>query len=254
MRTYIRSILLIAVRDRLFAGLLAAIVVATFIARALGSTAMLEPEAMGVAFAAAGNRLIVMVGLVVFVALHLRHLFETRELELMLSRPIGRVRLLLALWAGYAIVGVLLTVPAVALVALLAGGQSAGLWVWAASVLLEGLLVISFALFVAVTLKSGVAAILASLGFYVLSRMMGFFILTTQSAATTMTLLGTVAKWGVVVVSALIPRLDFFGKTEWLIYGLSVSEAPVWLFAVQAGVFIPLLLAASAIDFKRKQF
>jgi hypothetical protein len=253
MLTYIRSILLVALRDRLFFGLFVAIIAASFIARSLGSTAMLEPEAMGLAFAAAGNRMILMVGAIVFVALHVRHLFETREMELMLSRPMGRVRLLLSLWAGYAIVGTLLALPAIGFVALMSSAWG-GFALWAASILLEVWLVVSFTLFVAVTLTSGVGAVLASLGFYVMSRMIGFFLLTTQSAMTDATWFGSIAKSLLTAISFLIPRLDFFGKTEWLVYGTALSEAPVWLFAVQAAVFIPLLLAAACIDFTRKQF
>jgi hypothetical protein len=51
----------------------------------------------------------------------------------------------------------------------------------------------------------------------------------------------------------VIPRLDFFAKSQWLIYGAK-SYDDLWLFLMQAGVFIPLLIAASVIDFKRKQF
>jgi ABC-type transport system involved in multi-copper enzyme maturation permease subunit len=254
MLTHIRTIFLVALRDRLFAGLLAGILAATLIARTLGSTAMLEPEAMGLAFAAAGNRLILMVGLMVFVAFHVRHLFETREMELLLSRPLGRVKLLLGLWLGYVLVGLLLALPAIGLVAWLDPVRGTGLALWAASIVLEAWLVISFTLFVSVTLGSGVMAVLASLGFYVLSRMMGFFVMITQSAMTDTTSLGANAKWVLTAISAVIPRLDFFSKTEWLMYGTATATAPVWLFALQAAIFIPLLLAASCIDFKRKQF
>ncbi|MDE3038382.1 MAG: hypothetical protein KGJ21_08045, partial [Pseudomonadota bacterium] len=90
------------------------------------------------------------------------------------------------------------------------------------------------------------------MGFYVLSRMMAFFVATAQSglaAAPKFILL----KYALVAISTLIPRLDFFAKSEWLIYGFDGPRD--WMvFIVQAAIFVPLLLLASIADFKRKQF
>ncbi|OYW17650.1 MAG: hypothetical protein B7Z54_07700, partial [Sphingobacteriales bacterium 12-47-4] len=59
--------------------------------------------------------------------------------------------------------------------------------------------------------------------------------------------------WTLKAISVIVPRLDFFAKGSWMIYGPK-SYDDLWLFLVQALVFIPLLLAAAIIDFKRKQF
>lgn len=254
MFSNIRYVLLTATRDRLFIGLLLGILLATYISRVLGSTAMLEPEQMGIAFTAASARVIIMIGLIVFVGFHMRNAFDAREIDVLLSRPISRTSLVLSYWVGFAAVGTCLVLPTIALVALLGTLNHTGFLLWSLSLLLESWLVVSIALFASLTIKSGVATVLASLGIYALSRMMGFFLATSSS--------GTIFKeheinvgtqWLMGGISLVVPRLDFFAKSNWLIYGARSYE-DLALVVVQAGVFIPLLLAASVIDFKRKQF
>lgn len=254
MFTNIRFVLLTAIRDRLFAGLLVGILFATYISSAMGSTAMLEPQQMTIAFAAAASRIIVMVGIIVFIAFHIRGAFESREIDLLLSRPISRATLVLSYWLGFVVVATLLCLPAMGVLAVLGILDAKGYALWCASLVMESWLVVSLALFAAVTLKSGVVTVLAGLGFYTISRMMGFFVATTKSGMLFETqLINEVARFVMKAISVVIPRADFFGKGSWLVYGYETLEA-LWLFALQGVIFIPLLLAATIIDFKRKQF
>lgn len=54
-------------------------------------------------------------------------------------------------------------------------------------------------------------------------------------------------------LAIFVPRLDFFAKTEWLVYGMENSHE-LRLLLLQAAIFIPLLLVAAIIDFRKKQF
>jgi hypothetical protein len=252
MLTNIRYILITALRDWLFIGLVAVILCATLISAVLGSTAFLEEKQMTVTFAAGSSRLIMMVGLIVFVCFHIRHAFDTKEIDVILSRPISRSNLVIAYWLGFAFVGALLTLPIVAIVALIGVGSWSGFAGWAVSLLLESSLVVGLALFSAFTLRSAVTAVIACMGFYVLSRMMAFFVITAKSGVVAGNKF-IVLKYALIAISTLVPRLDFFAKTEWLVYGFNSNQD--WLVAVaQAAVFVPLLLLASIADFRRKQF
>jgi len=254
MLTNIRYVLLTAIRDRLFAGLLVGVLFAAYVSSAMGSTAMLEPHQMTLAFTAAISRIIIMVGIVVFIAFHIRGAFDSREIDLLLSRPISRARLVLSYWLGFAVVAALLTLPAMAVLAYLGIDQWQGFAYWSLSLVLEAWLVVSLALFAAVTLRSGVVTVLAGLGFYTLSRMMGFFVATTKTGILFETeTINLAARWTMKLISIIVPRADFFGKSGWLVYGVDTSQA-LWLFVIQAAVFIPLLVAATVIDFSRKQF
>lgn len=254
MFSNIRYVLLTAMRDRLFFGLLIGILAAAYISSVLGSTAMLETEQMTLSFTAASARVIIMVGIIVFIGFHMRNAFDAREIDVLLSRPISRTTLVLSYWMGFVTVVTLLVLPTILLVYVVGALNLTGFFLWSASLILESWMVVSIALFAALTVKSGVGTVLSSLAIYTLSRMMGFFVATSKTGVLFQTQEVNVgARWIMEAISVVVPRLDFFAKSQWLIYGAK-SYDDLWLFLVQGAVFIPLLLAASVIDFKRKQF
>lgn len=252
MLTNIRYILITALRDWLFIGLLVGILVATAISATLGSTAFIEEKEMTLSFASASARIILMTGIIVFVCFHIRSAFDTKEIDVILSRPISRSNLVISYWLGFSFVGLLLVIPVIALIALIGANSGSGFVVWAASLAFEMMLVVSLALFSAFTLKSAVTSVLGCMGFYVLSRMMAFFVITSQSGMF-FDKKFVVFKWALQAISTLLPRLDFFAKSEWLVYGFNANLD--WqVYIAQAFIFIPILLAATMIDFRRKQF
>ena len=254
MFSNIRYVLLTATRDRLFLGLLVGIMLAAYISSVLGSTAMLETAQMTLSFTAASARVIIMVGIVVFIGFHMRNAFDAREIDVLLSRPISRTTLVLSYWIGFAAVATCLVLPTIALVALLGSLNHTGFLLWSISLLFESWLVVSIALFAALTIKSGVGTVLSSLAIYTLSRMMGFFLATTSTAAVFKNEnVNFVTQWMMKIIALIVPRLDFYAKSNWLIYGAKSYE-DLTLFVLQSAVFIPLLIAASVMDFKRKQF
>jgi ABC-type transport system involved in multi-copper enzyme maturation permease subunit len=253
MFTNIRYILITALRDWLFVGLLVGVLIATMISATLGGTAFLEEREMTITFAAGSARLILMVGLIVFVCFHIRSAFDTKEIDVIMSRPISRSNLVIAYWLGFAFVALLLVIPVVGLIAFIGISNWPGFWGWALTLLLEAFLVVALALFSAFTLRSAVTAVMACLGFYVMSRMMAFFVVTSQSGLVAGDFKYTLMKHALELISSIVPRLDFFAKTQWLSYGFNTSQE--WMLCLaQAAIFIPLLLAASIVDFKRKQF
>lgn len=254
MFSNIRYVLLTATRDRLFLGLLVGIGLAAYISSVLGATAMLETAQMTLSFTAASARVIIMVGVIVFIGFHMRNAFDAREIDVLLSRPVSRTALVLSYWVGFAAVAACLVLPTVLLVAALGTLNHTGFWLWSVSLLLESWLVVSVALFASLTMKSGVGTVLASLAVYVLARMMGFFLATTDSGAIFHAqTLNEGTQWLMKAIALLVPRLDFYAKSHWLIYGAKSVEE-LHLFLLQSAIFIPLLLAAAIIDFKRKQF
>lgn len=254
MWTNIRYILMTAVRDRLFVGLLGGLLLAAFICRAMGYTAMLEPQQMTLTLTGAVSRMMLAVGVIVFVCFHVRHAFDSKEIDVLLSRPISRANLVLSYWLGFALIACLLVLPVYGILYLNGLLNVAGYLNWSASLLLEMFLVIAMSLFAAFTLSSAVSSVLASLGIYVLSRMMGFFVATTKSGVIfSDPMVNKSLKYLIDGVSLIIPRLDFFGKSSWLVYGMQL-ELNSFLYVLQAGIFVPLLICLTIIDFKRKQF
>lgn len=254
MLTTIRYVLLTALRDRLFFGLLIGVAFATYIAAVLGSTAMIEMKEMTLSLSAGSARMILMVGLIVFVCFHLRHAFDTKEMDVLLSRPLSRTSLVVSYWLGFAVVALLLVIPIGALLAWLGILNKTGYALWMISLALESLLVVAVALFASFTLRSGVSSVLASLGLYVLMRMMGFFIASSQSSLLNQVDKSNIAmKYVLKVISVVVPRLDLFGNTQWLLYGAETHPV-LSILLPQTVIFIPLLLVATMLDFRRRQF
>lgn len=250
--TNIRYILITALRDWLFVGLLASVLLATAISATLGSTAFLEEREMTLTFASGSSRLIVMIGIIVFVCFHIRNAFDTKEIDVILSRPISRGSLMVAYWLGFSVVGFLLTLPVILIIGLIGVHDVAGFAAWVSSFILETWLVVALALFCAFTLRSVVTSVIACMGFYVLSRMMAFFVLSAENLHAGGFVM-MVLKSILIAISSIVPRLDFFTKSDWLILGVSHPQ-DVLLYVAQAVIFVPFLLAASMVDFRRKQF
>lgn len=251
LRTNVRYLLLCAVRDRLFGGLLAAIALGALLAAAAGHTAPLEEGEMTISFAAASSRFVLAIGMIVFVCFHVRSQFDSREIDVMLSRPLSRAQAVVDYWMGFAASATLLVLPTLAILAFAGVKDAAGFALYGVSLLLEVWIVCALALFAALILKSAVSAVMASLAFYALARVMIYFILTSESAFVKGKHL--FSETLLTLISVFVPRLDLFARSEWLVYG-APSMQETWVVLAQAAVTIPLLLAASVIDFRRKEF
>ncbi len=255
MRTVLRYVLITAMRDRLFIGMLAALILATGISATLAATSMLEVQEMTLAFSAAAARIILMLGLIVFVAFHVRQAFDTREIDVMLSRPISRSKLVFSHWMAFALVALVMTVIAALVIWFVSPLSMEGFLGWSLSLLLEAWLVVAFTLFASLILSSGAISVLVSAGFYVLSRMMGFFIASLEGRTIFESPeINMMTHKALEAISVMIPRLDFYAKSSWLSYGFDDAMHAMSLVAIQSAIFIPLLLTAAIIDFRRRQF
>jgi hypothetical protein len=130
-----------------------------------------------------------------------------------------------------------------------------GLFYWGVSLLLEALIIITFSLLAALILKSAVSAVMASLGFYIISRMMGFFVLTIQipRELSDFASLDRVLKAVLKTISIVFPRLDLYGKSDWLVYG-AINSSDLYIILGQSAIYIPLMIFMAFYDFNRKQF
>lgn len=261
MWTTIRYILITALRDKLFIGLFVAILVAASIALFMGSTAMVEQAQMTVVYIAGASRVILITGLIIFICFHVRRAFENREVEVTLTRPISRASYVCCYWLGFSVLAVLMVIPLAVFIAIFLKVSFSGLLFWSLSLMAEALLVGAFALSCALILQSAVTGVMVSFGFYVISRMMGFFTFMLQHTKvnTDFTDWYWLTQRVLETISMVVPRLDMFSKTEWLVYGVD-GDSTIWLwssvplFVLQALVYIPLLLSMSIYDFRRRQF
>ena len=254
MLTNIRYIFLTALRDNMFYVLLFGVIGASIIAHMLGATAPADTKALTIEYSSNAARIMIILGLVIFTCYHLSNAFETHEIDVFLSRPITRTNLVISYWLGFANIALLHALATIALLAFQGVINWEGFLYWSISLLLECWLAVAIALFASFTLKGGFISVMASMGIYVLSRMMAFFVITTQSGFMfEKQWINFILTGFMKYISVIIPRLDFFTKSEWLIHGIK-HFSDINLFLIQVAIFIPLLLLATIADFRRKQF
>ncbi len=255
MITTIRYVLLTALRDWLFMGLLGSLLVAVFISYFMGSTVLVEKNEIASSFTAGSTRIILVVGMIVFVCFHVRRAFENKEIELMLSRPISREQFVVSYWLGFSVVATIIVAVITLFIMSFYGFNYKGLSFWATTMEFEILIVIAFSVFASIILKSSVSSVMLSFGFYIISRMIGFFSYVLEKHPATEILSFDFYSHKVIwLASYLLPRLDLFCQSKWLIYGVNFSEFNWFIPVVQTAIYVPLLLTMAAIDFKRKQF
>ncbi|MCE3233715.1 MAG: hypothetical protein K0R98_1972 [Rickettsiaceae bacterium] len=255
MNTIIRYTLLTAARDWLFIGLCTIILMAYGFSVFVGTTALVEQSQMAMAYFAGSSRIILVIGMIVFVCFHVRRAFDNREVESILSKPISRTQFVVAYWLGFSLLAILVSFPAILILQLLNKPDFIGLLYWASSLILEISIIVAFTLLASLIMKSAVSSVMASFAFYLVSRLMGFFVAAMDSPTSLMGngLINKILQFILEIISTVIPRLDLFAKSEWLIYGVT-KQNDLWIFPAQSLVFILFMLSICVFDFKRKEF
>ena len=255
MLVTIRYTLLTAIRDLLYAGLLLAVLFAIALSVFIGGTALAEQQQMSVVYIAASTRIVFVIGMILFVCFHVRRMFDNREIDMILSMPISRSSFVLSYCLGFVLVAILAILPVFLFLSLFFSVDLAGALFWVLSVLMEVMLVIAFALASAFILGSATTSALACFGFYILSRIIGFFVASVAMPGS----LYSDSKLSMFIItllkgiSTLLPRLDFYGKSSWLVYGIGQTQ-DILLCVLQFLPYFGLLLAIAVFDIKRKDF
>lgn len=244
----VRYILLTAQRDKLFFALAASILAAVTLAIFLGSNSVSEQSETSMVFAASVLRVVLMLGLTIFTAFSINRFFDNREIDLMLVRPVSRASFVLSFWVGFSMIALLFVIFSSIIIFLFSNPNLGGFAYWSISLLLETITVLALTMASTLILRSAVSSVLLSLGFYILSRLGGFIMMIVTKPGP-----DTIPNDIFYAISSIIPRLDFFAKTEWLVYGVG-ETAEITRFMLQALAFIALLLAIAVYDFKRKEF
>ncbi len=254
MKTILKYILLTAIRDKLYLGILFLLAAAFGISSILGDTSAVEKVETSIIYIAGSARMIFAVGMILFTCFYVRKSFDNKEIEFILSKSVARHHLIIAYLLGFGLVALFIFIP-IAVTLFFLKANHIGLAFWLLSVFFEIFILIAIALLTSLILKSAVTSILATLGFYILSRMMAFFVLTIKIPDASLdfsnwqTFLNAVLK----LMSFIFPRLDLFAKSDLLIYGV-MDYQYIIITCIQGLIYIPLLTFMSFSDFNKKQF
>ena len=244
--TIARFTLVEALRNRLLWLLLAIALAALALAGFLGAVALTEGRQIQAALVGAGLRLACVFLTMLFVAGSLQREANERGLELLLSLPMPRAAYLLGKLAGFFALALFPALLAGGLLLPFAAWQQCALW--AVSLLCELWIVAAFTALCALGLRQGPAALAASAAFYLLARS-----LAGLQAIGHGPYQGDAARrWlaaGVDLLAAVLPRLDQFTRSDWLVYHDPVALVPV---LAQTAIYVALLAAAALADLYRR--
>jgi ABC-type transport system involved in multi-copper enzyme maturation permease subunit len=253
MKSILKYTLLIGLRDRLYIGLFISLIITFALAIFLGQTALNEEMQMTCAYIAGSSRIILSVGLILFVCLNLGRAFENREIEFIISKPISREKFVIAYLLSFLLVSLLIVIPLNFAIMLLTQANKIGLLVWSLTIFLELVIVISFSLLASLILKSPLSAILSSFGFYIICRLMGVFVMAIKIPESLAAFKSNILSMILKFLSVLFPRLDLFAQSKWLNYGIDNFDF-LKIILIQSSIYIPLLIFMAFHDFKKKQF
>lgn len=267
----VRYVLTAALRDKLMLTLVVMILMGAAIAVFMGSSAVTEADQFALVFGSGGLRFLGVIGLVIFCCFYVRRSFDSKEVEFLLSRPISRIAFLCSHALAFSILATFIAVVTTVAVAVLGRPDTTGLLVWGGSLIAELSIMTVASLFFSMVLSSAAGSALATLGLYVLARMIGTLLGILNHAPENWfyAVIGNIMK----LISVVTPRLDMMGQATWLVYGVhgsggvkflpDASAYAHWMvehlglagfIGLQGVIFVALLLTMSAYDFLRRQF
>lgn len=240
-----------ASRSRLPLTILAAALVLAFASLMVRELAITDSLRLQGAFLAAGARLLGVLIAASFIISTLQRELNEHQYAWMLAAPLPRAHYVLGKALGFGLItiaaGAVLSLPAAIFV------PSAAWWGWAASLLLELAIVAALAVFCGMSLRSFTGALLFVLGVYLFARSVAALQLISQSGIDAASAAQRYFTGLLDLLALLVPRLDGFAPTRWLIEG-SVVGADLASAAVQTVTYVALLMAATLFDFQRRNF
>lgn len=253
MKSILKFILLTGLRDRLYIGLFITLAASFSLSIFLGGTALVEQQQMTAAYIAGSSRAILAIGTILFVCLNVSRAFENKEVEFIISKSISREKFILGYLLGFFCAISLIFIPLLLAILAVTKASLLGLLIWSASLLTELIIIITFSLLASLILKNSFSSIMASFAFYIISRLMGMFVMAIHLPQDFTEAKNHGLNASLKFLSALFPRLDLFGQSEWISYGIS-DFSNVKVMFLQSLIYIPLMIFMAFHDFKKKQF
>lgn len=245
-----RFTLLDALRSRLGTTSFIVMLVLTASSLFLHELAITDGQRVQLGFLAPALRFTAMFIIGAFIISTLQREFNERSATLILALDLARAHYVAGKILGFigiaCSVAILFSLPILLLADAVIG------WAWSVSLIMEAAIVAVFAVFCATSLRSMTAGLVLTLGFYVLAKTIVVLQLISHASLLAATSLHRYMNGALDLLSLILPRLDNFAQTGWL-----VDSAPVIALAplaLQTLIFVGLISSATMIDIYRKNF
>jgi ABC-type transport system involved in multi-copper enzyme maturation permease subunit len=246
--TIARYTLLEAWRNRLLWLVLLVALGAVGVSGFLNELALTESRQLQAALLSAVLRLAAVFLVATFVVTSMLREANDQGQQLLLALPMPRAVYLFGKLAGFAALALLPALLFGALGLFFAPPAQAALW--AVSLLCECWIVAAFALLCSLSLKQVPPALAATFCFYLLARVIAALQLLGHGASAA----GAgqrVLNGCIDALALLLPHLDRFTRSDWLVYH-GGSGAELGAIAAQTAIYVALLAAAALFDLYRK--
>jgi len=248
-RTIAFYTLLEALRNRLMWLVVLVALIGIGLSGFLQEIAITESSQIQVALLAAFLRFSAVFLLATFVVTSMVREFNDKGLELVLALQLPRAGYLLGKLAGFAALSLVPALLFGLLTVLLAPAAHAALWT--VSLICELWLIAAFSLLCVLTFNQVMAALSASMAFYLLARSVAAFQLIGQGPLSDKSVSQQVINFVIDAIAALLPHLDEFTRTDWLVYH-NGNLATLFPLLAQTGIYLALLAGAALFDLYRK--
>ena len=250
--TIARYTLLEALRTRLAALVVIALVALLATSYFVLSLAVIEGARFQAGFYAAGARLACVFVIGLYAIVSVTREFDDKGLDVLLALDLPRSHYVLGKLAGFLAIAALVAVAAALPLALLAPPAAAAQWML--SLGFELAIVAALALFCVLTFSQLTLAATFVLAFYLLARSLTAIRLMSANPLTGSDTFAYQAARTVTEGLALVmPALDEWTRTAWVVDGLAPWSALLEL-AGESALYVALLAAAAMFDFYRKNF
>jgi hypothetical protein len=214
--------------------------------------AIMESVAIETAFVASLYRLGAVFLLLVFIISSQVREVNDKGLDMLLSLPIGRLTFFSGKFLGYAACSVMMAAVISLPLFLLAPAMQ--VLAWGISLGLELLIITAASLFFVFALPHSMSSMLSVLGLYFLARMMAALqLMGATSLVETSGLVRQMTNGILNAIALLLPRLDLFTQTSWLVNHIG-GWADLPALALQTLIYVSLLVGAALFDLYRKNF
>lgn len=212
--------------------------------------AITESARMQTAFFAAASRLVAVFVLSLYILTSLVREFNDKGLELTLSFDLRRADYILGRFLGFMLIAVAMALLA-GLPQMLLAPVPAALQ-WGGSLALELIMIAALSVFCILTFTQLMPAASFVAGFYLLARAMtAIRLISSAPIVSDETLSRQVMGWVIDALALVLPALDQFTQSAWLVDSAAGWPA-IGNCAVQATIYTALLIAAAMFDFYRR--
>ncbi|MGB8337306.1 MAG: ABC transporter permease [Burkholderiales bacterium] len=241
-----------ALKNRLARMLIVLMAVGLVFALFVKQLAIMESIAIETAFIAALYRFGVVFLLAAFIVTSQMRELNDKGLDLLLSLPISRAAFFAGKFLGYAVCSIL--VAAVISLPLFFLAPATLVFAWSISLALELLIVTAASLFFVLALPHSMGSLLSVFGLYLLARMMpALQLMGATSLVEVSGILRQITNGILNAIALLLPRLDLFTQTSWLVNQTGgMTDLPT--LALQTLIYATLLVGAAMFDLYRKNF